>query len=73
MHHREFHPQPVDGCMGCKVLGLGYDGGHLTKVSVVPNEATGQVAGQTTEHRDGRQDAIARPESLVVSLKGRVN
>lgn len=55
MTHREHHPAPVEGCFGCKVSGLGFDGGHLSRSTTDENRAT------ITEHRDGRQDVTVRP------------
>lgn len=70
MAHSEHHPRPVDGCFGCKVMGIGYDGQHTTQVKPVIGEDTGRVVGRTRDHRDGRRDAIARPETVVVSRRG---
>ncbi len=30
MAHTDRHPQPVDGCFGCKVDGIGYQG-HMSR------------------------------------------
>lgn len=64
MAHHAHHPEPVDGCFGCKVSGLGFDGGHMTKVTV------DEFKSRITEHRDGRQDALVRPVSVTVARKG---
>lgn len=64
MAHRDHHPEPRDDCFGCKVAGLGYDGGHVTKVTV------DEFKSRITEHRDGRQDALVRPVSVTVARKG---
>lgn len=69
MAHRTHHPDPVEGCFGCKVLGLGYDGHVLTKTERVVNENNGGLAGTTTEHRDGRIDAVARPDTVQFSMR----
>lgn len=65
---------PVDGCFGCKVLGVGFDGGHVTRTVPVLNDETGQRTGSHIQHRDGRQDALANPGTVKVSLlrKGKV-
>jgi len=65
MVHREYHPRTVDGCMGCKVLGIGYDGGHTTQSQIDENRAT------ITQYRDGRQDVTVRPKPIRYRL-GRV-
>lgn len=62
MTHRQYHPQPVDGCFGCKVSGVGFDGGHLTRSTTDENRAT------ITEHRDGRQDVTVRPRPIRAKL-----
>jgi hypothetical protein len=66
--HLEHHPDRVEGCFGCKVLGLGYDGGHRERRTVVSNEINGRPAGHHVEHRDGRQDAVVRPDALRVTV-----
>jgi hypothetical protein len=66
--HFEHHPNRVEGCFGCKVLSLGYDARHLQRRTVVTNEINGRPAGHHVEHRDGRQDAVARPEALHVTV-----
>lgn len=68
MGHRDFHPLPVDDCFGCKVASIGYDGGHVQRRTVVPNEDNGRPAGFHVEHRNGRQDAVVRPESVHVQV-----
>lgn len=69
MTHKDHHPEPVAGCFGCKVLGLAYDSHQMTRVTAVRSERTGAPIGSTTEHRSGRQDAVARPEALTFKVK----
>lgn len=57
MAHRDHHPTEVPGCFGCKVLGIGVDGKHLTKTVRVTADDGPQTVGTQTEHRDGRMDA----------------
>lgn len=73
MAHNEYHPLPVEDCFGCKVMGLGYDAGNTTKVTPVTSEDTGRIVGRTRDHRDGRRDAIAQPETVVLSRRGGKN
>lgn len=76
LHQVRTHPEPVDGCFGCKVGTLGYDGKHITRTTVNsdPMETTvighdgevttvraGKVRSEVTEHRDGRQDVTLEP------------
>lgn len=62
MAHRDLHPEPVDGCFGCKALSVGFDGGTLTRAATDENNAT------LTEHRDGRVDVTVRPKPTAVGL-----
>lgn len=71
MRHELAHPLPVEGCFGCKVLGIGIDGKNTMQVKPVVSDETGRVVGRTRDHRDGRRDAIAQPETIVVSRRGR--
>jgi hypothetical protein len=66
MAHRDLHPEPVSDCFGCKVAGIGYDGGHRTQVTTDANRAT------IVQHRDGRQDVTVRPRTvrLVARMEG---
>lgn len=62
MRHQDAHPEPVEGCFGCKCLGIGYDGKHTTRVTTDENKA------RITEHRDGRQDVLIRaPRTRVTT------
>jgi hypothetical protein len=60
--HREHHPIPIEGCFGCKVSGVAFDGGHLTRSAVDEHRST------ITEHRDGRQDVTVRPPRVRMRL-----
>lgn len=78
MSHREHHPKPVEGCFGCKVQGIGYQGrqsragGRRSDPTqnhpVTAEEGTraGKTVGHHVEHWDGRQDAVVRPATLVM-------
>jgi hypothetical protein len=63
MAHRDLHPTLVEGCIGCKVLGLGYDGGHLTRA------VTDEHNNTTTYHRSGRQDVLIRAPRVTLSTR----
>jgi hypothetical protein len=58
--HRAHHPSPVKGCFGCKVSGLGFDGGHTTRSTTDEHHAT------VTEHRSGRQDVLLRAPGIHI-------
>lgn len=62
MTHRDHHPRPVEGCFGCKVSTVGYDGRHLTR------SATDERRATITEHRDGRQDVTVRAPGVRMRL-----
>lgn len=63
MTHRAHHPQPVEGCMGCKVLGLGFDGRTTTRTR------RDELGASITEHRDGRQDVTIQPRQVVATTR----
>ncbi len=60
MTHRDHHPEPVPECFGCKVLGIGYDGGTTT------HSARDELGNQVTEHRSGRVDVAVKPQSVTM-------
>ena len=60
LHQRRTHPTPVEGCFGCKVGGIGYDGKHLT------NPVTDENNNTVTEHRSGRVDVLIRPPHYAI-------
>lgn len=73
--HRLAHPVAVDGCFGCKVMGVGFGRLKSTlgpdpiqKVPVRADEgrAAGQKIGVHTVHWDGRQDATVRAPTVVM-------
>lgn len=82
MSHRDHHPDPVSGCFGCKVSGLGFQGlqsdaggrrSDPTKVdTVVADEgpSRGRVVGKQRVHWDGRQDA--KVYAPTAQYKGKV-
>ena len=60
------HSTPVDGCFGCKVADIGYQGlksrqgpDPVETKPVVADEGAraGRAVGQSKTHWDGRQDA----------------
>ena len=56
--HTDHHPQPVDGCFGCKVLGIGYDGKHTTRLVREGNAVI-------RKYRNGRQDVTITPKTVT--------
>lgn len=58
MAHSDRHPEYVEGCFGCKVSTVGYDGKHKTRATVDENNAV------ITEHRSGRVDVNIRPRGI---------
>lgn len=63
MAHNDFHPVYVDGCFGCKVGSIGYDGKRTSKKTIHP--ATPEsLHAEVTEHRDGRQDVTVKPPAV---------
>lgn len=79
--HRDHHPVPVEGCFGCKVSTIGWQGRQSAAggrrsdptraVPVVADDGPrrGRQVGQHTEHWDGRQDAQVK--APLVRLKAR--
>jgi hypothetical protein len=75
--HRLAHPEPVDGCFGCRVLGIGFQGlqsrygsDPVETKPVVGDEGSrsGRVMGEHHVHWDGRRDAVARPPTMKYRL-----
>jgi hypothetical protein len=50
MAHSDRHPDPVDGCFGCRVDGIGVDRKHLTRTT------RDELGNDTREHRNGSVD-----------------
>lgn len=74
-HHRVAHPVDVEGCFGCRCLGIGYQGLQSRQgadpVQSVPVRAdTGPAAGTTVGthrvHWDGRQDAVVKAPTTAL-------
>jgi hypothetical protein len=78
--HRDHHPSPVEGCFGCKVLGIGWQGKQSAAggrrsnpierrpVTADDGPAAGTTVGRHEVHWSGRQDAVVR--APTVHLKG---
>jgi hypothetical protein len=76
--HSRTHPEPVDGCYGCKVIGVGVQalqirhGADPTRRVPVVREVgptRGTVGGYHTEHWDGRRDATVQPAAIALKAK----
>lgn len=63
MAHSQHHPVYVDGCFGCKVASVGYDGRHYTRTTVTRTDVD---TGKVTEHRSGRRDVQVHPRTLKI-------
>lgn len=59
MAHTDHHPDYVDGCFGCKVASIGYDGKHTTRLIKDENGAV------IRKYRNGRQDVTVTPKTAV--------
>lgn len=79
-NHRDTHPVDVEGCFGCKALGVSvatlrirHGADPVERVPVVREEGrlAGTVGGYHAKHWDGRQDATVCPPT--VALKTRVS
>lgn len=60
--HTAAHPDPVPGCLGCKILGVGIDGKHLTRTT------RDEAGNDTTEHRSGRVDVQINARATKLHL-----
>jgi len=74
-NHRNTHPDPVEGCFGCKALGIGvqtlqsrHGADPVQRVPVVADDGPrrGRPTGHHTIHWDGRQDATVRAPAVAV-------
>jgi len=61
--HRDAHPVAVEGCFGCKVIGIGYDSGVTTRVT------RDEAGNDTREHRSGRVDIKINAPHIRVTSK----
>lgn len=68
MAHVDHHPVPVEGCFGCKVLGVGFDGRHTSRSTRIPRTPE-QLGATVTEHRDGRQDTTVHAPTVRVRTR----
>ena len=55
MKHREDHPEDVDGCFGCKVLGLQMSSGDASSQKAMTNK---KWDGELDAYRQARADGI---------------
>lgn len=55
MKHREDHPEDVDGCFGCKVLGLQMSPGDASSSKAMTNK---KWDGELDAYRQARADGI---------------
>lgn len=55
MKHREDHPEDVDGCFGCKVIGLSISPGDASSQKVMTNK---KWDGELDAYRQARADGI---------------
>jgi hypothetical protein len=78
MSHRDLHPTPVEGCFGCHVSTLGFQGlrsrqgvDPVEKVKVIGDDGRrgGKVVGFHKKHWDGRQDVVAMPVPIKIKTK----
>lgn len=76
--HRWKHPEPVDGCFGCKALGVGvqtlrsrYGPDPVRRMPVVADDGPlrGRPTGYHTQHWDGRQDATIHAPAVAMTAR----
>lgn len=72
------HQTPVEGCFGCKVAGLSFQGlksregkDPVQKVTVIGDDGAraGKPVGQQAVHWDGRQDTTVFAPKLSLSTQ----
>lgn len=80
MRHIESHPQPVEGCFGCRVSGVGvqtlqmrHGKDPVQKIPVVGDDGprAGRTVGRHDEHWDGRRDATVYAPAMTIETKTR--
>lgn len=78
LHRRKTHPEPVDGCFGCRVAGVGVQtqlirqgADAVKKTPVVLDEGPrrGKVGGYHTEHWDDKVDAKVHAPQIRISQR----
>lgn len=76
--HRRTHPDPVDGCFGCKALTVGvatlrsrHGVDPVQRIQVMAEDGPfrGRVTGHHDIHWDGRQDATVRAPAVTVAAQ----
>lgn len=71
------HSTPVEGCFGCKVASLGFQGlrsqsaDPVQKVPVIADEGAraGKTVGQQEVHWDGRQDTTVFAPKVALTTQ----
>lgn len=80
MSHLNYHPAPVEGCFGCKVSTLGFQGlrsrlgfNPIEKKPVIADDGAraGKAVGRNDVHWDGRQDTTVYAPKLTIETKAR--
>jgi hypothetical protein len=76
--HRDSHPEPVDGCFGCRTLDVGvqtlqikHGANPVQRVPVIADDGAraGQTVGKQDVHWDGRQDSTVFAPQVNVQAK----
>lgn len=63
MKHREEHPEDVDGCFGCKVMGLQMNPGDASSSKVMSNK---KWDGELDAYRNARAQGV-QPEGTSIT------
>lgn len=70
MKHWEYHPEPVDGCFGCKGLSIQMNAGDADSRRVMPNKAFNKELDAYKEARaQGIQPAGTSMQKIQEAVK----
>ena len=68
MKHWEHHPEPVDGCFGCKGLGLQMNAGDATR-DIPDKKWNAELSAYREARRQGIQPAGTTMKHIVAAHK----
>jgi hypothetical protein len=66
MKHREDHPEDVDGCFGCKVIGLQLNSGDASSQKQTSNK---KWEGELEAYRSARAEGIQPAGTTIKSIR----
>jgi hypothetical protein len=72
LHQTQVHPEPVDGCFGCKVMGLQLNAGDATR-DISDKKWQGKLANYRNARADGIQPGGTSERHVEAAYKASEN